>query len=45
MSKKTYIHRGGRCGRNGEYGVYFNLVQKDELPYLFDANINCGGLF
>lgn len=42
FSSRMYLHRGGRCARNGQFGVYVNVIDSSELPYLIDANIYVG---
>lgn len=39
---RTFLHRGGRVARNGAPGLYINIIDGSELPYLLDANIWCG---
>lgn len=42
FNAKMFLHRGGRCARNGQYGIYVNVVDHSELPYLVDSNLHCG---
>ncbi|CAL6001114.1 ATP-dependent_RNA helicase [Hexamita inflata] len=42
FNARMYLHRGGRCARNKQYGCYINIVEFSELPYLIDANIHVG---
>lgn len=43
FNAKMFLHRGGRCARNGQYGIYVNLIDQTEMPYLLDSNLYCGG--
>ncbi|KAH0574425.1 ATP-dependent RNA helicase [Spironucleus salmonicida] len=37
FNSRVYLHRGGRAARAGKFGLYLNLIDQDEFPYLLDA--------
>ena len=39
---KLFIHRSGRTARNGQKGISFSIVTKEEIPYMHDLSIFIG---
>lgn len=39
---KLFIHRSGRTARNGQKGISFSIITKEELPYLHDLSVFVG---
>lgn len=39
---KLFLHRVGRVGRAGRFGLAFNLVAADELPFMLDTLLFIG---
>jgi ATP-dependent RNA helicase DDX54/DBP10 len=41
-SMKLFIHRAGRTARNGQKGISFSILTKEEIPYMHDLSIYIG---
>lgn len=39
---KLFIHRAGRTARNGQKGISYSLITKEEVPYMHDLSIYVG---
>ena len=39
---KLFIHRAGRTARNGQKGISYSLVTKEEVAYMHDLSIFVG---
>ncbi|XP_011312648.1 ATP-dependent RNA helicase DDX54 [Fopius arisanus] len=39
---KLFVHRVGRCARAGRSGTAYNIISKDEFPYLLDLHLFLG---
>ncbi|XP_063984726.1 ATP-dependent RNA helicase DDX54 isoform X2 [Diachasmimorpha longicaudata] len=39
---KLFVHRVGRCARAGRSGTAYNIIARDEFPYLLDLHLFLG---